>query len=128
VLKASPIQDKKEQEELCKLCGVVYKPNLFAYSQKENDSPIAISQFDINENGGIIYDLKMKDGLPDDIEALFILGRAVLNFLDLTGNNKCIFNVKDEHDKKMATMLRFKETAGVWELYLEGIFEGSCHK
>ena len=128
MLTASPIQDKSTQEELCKLCGVEFKPNSFSYSQKENDEIIALSQFDITSDGGVIYDLQMKKGLEDDIEALFILGRDVLNFLDLTNNKKCFFAVKNEHDIKMAKMLGFKETEQIWSLNLEGIFDGKCHK
>lgn len=128
MLTASPIQNKDEQKNICELCSIPFRPEAFAYSQKENGEVIAASQFDINTEGGMVLDLKMKDGLEDDIEALFILGRAVLNFLDLMGNKSCTFAVKDEHDKKMAKMLAFKEKDGVWSLDLEGLFEGKCHK
>ena len=128
MLKASPVQNKSEQESICKLCSIPYRPNAFAFDQKENGEVIAASQFDINESGGIILDLQMKEGLEDDIEALFILGRAVLNFLDLTGNKTCTFAVKNDHDEKMAKMLGFKKTDGIFTLDLEGLFEGKCHK
>ena len=127
MLTASPIQNKEEQKNICEFCGIPFRPDSFAYSQKENGKVIAAAQFDIDTNGGVILDLQMKSGLEDDIEALFILGRAVLNFLDLMGNKACTFAVKDEHDKKMAKMLAFKEKDGVWTLDLEGLFEGKCH-
>ena len=101
MLTASPIQNKEEQKNICALCSIPFRSEAFAYSQKENGKTIAASQFDINADGGIILDLRMREGLEDDIEALFILGRAVLNFLDLMGNESCTFAVKDEHDKKM---------------------------
>lgn len=126
MLSAKPIQNKSEQESACSLCSIKYNPDFFAYSQKENGELIAAAQFDIRANGGFFDDIRMKKGLDDDIEALFILGRAVLNFLDLAGIKNCIFNVKDEHDVKMAKMLGFKETEQIWSLNLEGIFDGKC--
>ncbi len=127
MLTASPIQDKEKQKEICSLCSIPYRPNAFAYSQVENGNVIAAAQFDICENGGVILDLQMKDGLDDDIEALFILGRAVLNFLDLSGNRECKFEIKNEHDVKMAKMLGFREKDSVWSLSLENLFTGKCH-
>lgn len=127
MLKASPIQSKKEQRDICTLCAIPYREDSFAYSQKENDVVIAASQFDITQNGGIILDLQMKEGLEDDIEALFILGRAVLNFLDLSGVKTCIFTSKNEHDDKMAKMLGFKKSNDTWTISLEGLFDGKCH-
>ncbi len=128
MLTASPIQNKDEQKKLCEECGVIFRPDSFSYSQKENGEIIALSQFDIQKYGGVIYDLQMKKGLDDDIEALFILGRAVLNFLDLTGNKFCFYDVKTDHDRKMAKMLSFKEKDGRWSLSLENLFDGNCKK
>ena len=127
MLKASPIQTKEEQKEICQICGIPYREDSFAYSQKENGEVIAASQFDITMNGGVILDLQMKSGLEDDIEALFILGRAVLNFLDLSGVKSCVFASKNEHDDKMAKMLAFKKTDDIWSISLEGLFDGKCH-
>ena len=96
MLTAKPIQNKEEQKSACKLCSIPFRPEAFAYSQKENNEIIAMSQFDILSDGGVILDLQMKDGLSDDIEALFILGRAVLNFLDLSGIKSCSFNLNNK--------------------------------
>lgn len=127
MLEAKPIQSKEEQSKLCALCSIPFRPECFAYSQKENGEMIAVSQFDIKNDGGVICDLKMKDGLSDDIEALFILGRAVLNFLDLSGIKVCQYSVKDQHDEKMAKMLNFKLIDNKWLINLEGLFTGKCH-
>jgi len=127
MLTASPIQSKEEQKEICEICSIPFRAESFAYSQKENGNVIAASQFDILPNGGIILDLQMKSGLEDDIEALFILGRAVLNFLDLSGIKSCVFASKHEHDDKMAKMLGFKKEDDKWTISLEGLFDGKCH-
>ena len=126
MLVAKPIQDKNEQKNICEICSIPFRPEAFAYSQCENGEVIAASQFDISSNGGTLLDIQMKDGLEDDIEALFILGRAVLNFLDLSGIKTCTFPVRNEHDKKMARMLGFKESEGIWTAVLEGMFDGKC--
>lgn len=128
MLTAKPIQNKEEQKLACEICAVPFRPEAFAYSQSENGEIIAVSQFDILSDGGAIYDLSMKENLPDDIEALFILGRAVLNFLDLSGIKNCKFFTKNEHDIKMAKMLGFKQTNDIWSICLEGLFDGKCHE
>ena len=127
MLTASPIQSKEEQKQICELCSIPFRQDSFAYSQKDNGEVIAASQFDIGTDGGIILDLQMKSGLDDDIEALFILGRAVLNFLDLSGIKSCVFASKNDHDDKMAKMLGFKKTDDAWTISLEGLFDGKCH-
>ncbi|MBR5460220.1 MAG: hypothetical protein IKV53_05075 [Clostridia bacterium] len=127
MLVANPIQNKDEQKTICELCGIPFRPEAFAYSQRENGKVIAAAQFDISLDGGILLDIQMKEGLEDDIEALFILGRAVLNFLDLSEIKICTFPVKNEHDKKMAKMLGFKEDGEIWKADLNGMFSGKCH-
>ncbi len=127
MLTASPIQNKEKQKQLCALCSIPFRPDCFSYSQAENGEVIALAQFDINENGGLIYDLQMKKGLEDDIEALFILGRAVLNFLDLSNIPECVYLPKDEHDVKMAKMLGFRENDGVYSLTIKNLFTKTCH-
>lgn len=127
MLTASPIQSKEEQERLCLICNIPYRPNAFAYSQKDGEKVIAVSQFDVNSSGGIIYDLRMSSDTDEDTEALFILGRAVLNFLDIIKTDTCFFAAKNEHDEKIAKMLGFKKSNEQWTINLRGLFEKKCH-
>lgn len=124
-----PIQDKDFQKEVCSLCGFEYDPLAFAYSEKENDELIAGCQFDILGKSSVITDFGMVKSKDEDIEALIILGRSVMNFLELSGAKTCIYKVKNDIDVKYAKMLGFKNADDKWSIVLEGLFDGKCsHK
>lgn len=121
-----PIQDKKYQEEVCELCGFEFNPLTFAYSEKENDKLIAGCQFDILGKQAIISDFGMVSGVEDDIEALIILGRAVLNFMDMSGAEICTFEMKTDKSPKYAKMIGFLQSNNKWEITLKGLFDSKC--
>ena len=122
-----PIQDKKYQEEVCELCGFKYNPLSFAYSENENDALIAGCQFDILGTSAVISDFGMVKGAEEDTEALIILGRAVMNFMELAGAKECTFEYNSENTEKHAKMLGFKEHNGRYSICLEGLFDGKCN-
>ena len=101
MFKISPINDKEIQKEYAEACGAEYNSDFFAYSMidDENGELMGISQFEINENGGFISDLR-EPANRSDYEAMFILGRATMNFIDLCGSHKC-YAKKDAGDKKL---------------------------
>ena len=121
-----PIQDKNYQEEVCRLCGFDYNPLAFAYDEKENDTLIAGCQFDILGTKAVILNFGMVQGVDEDIEALIILGRSVMNFLELAGAKTCTFNKSNEAAERYSKMLGFKEKDGEFVIELEGLFDGKC--
>lgn len=121
-----PIQDKDMQKDVCDACGFNFDPTLFAYSEKENEVLIAGCQFDILGKDAEIKDFGMRTGAQEDIEALIILGRAVLNFLDLSGVKRCSFNTNAYTNEKYAKMIGFKKEEGVMTISLEGLFDSKC--
>ena len=94
MFKISPIQDKELQKEYAAICGADFCPGFFAYSMidQESNEIMGISQFEINEHGGYIKDLKPRIGYSD-FEAMFILGRATMNFIDLCGAHSCFADI-----------------------------------
>ena len=84
MLKVLPIQSKTDQELDCARCGITYRPDALAYRATVNDVFVGMCQFKLTEHGGEIYDIAK---LPDveDFEAMFVMGRAALNFIDLCG-------------------------------------------
>ena len=88
MFKIAPIQSPEVQKECAKLCGTNYKDGAFAYSMNDSDTGelMGFSQFEIGEDGGVLLDLRPKDGY-EDYEAMFILGRATMNFIDLCGTH-----------------------------------------
>lgn len=119
-----PIQTKEEQKNLCILCGAEYDADCMAYSAREDDALLGISQFRILGDNGVIYDLKNKIGVIDT-EALIIMGRATLNFIDLLGIKNVIIK---EDTNNLPQILGFKKTHGIFKINLEGYFDSPCKK
>lgn len=129
MLKVLPIQSKAEQEDICKKCNVTFKPDLLAYGATVNDVLMGVSQFKLTEKGGIVYDLAPADG-TFDFEALFVLGRGTLNFIDLCGVHSAIFtgDIPDEQTERLVKAVGFKKQEnGEYFVNLEGFFTDHCH-
>ena len=127
MFKIAPINDKKLQEEYALACGCTYRPDFFAYSMIDNESGslMGFSQFEINENGGFIADLRSKIGYTDD-EAMFILGRATMNFIDLCGNHTC-YAAPDAGDERLLRAIGFKPCDnGEYFADMTHMFDGHC--
>lgn len=88
MFKISPIQSIEEQIKYAEKCGSKYKDGAFAYAMVDSESGelMGFSQFEITSNGGYLHDLRPANGY-DDYEAMFILGRATMNFIDLCGTH-----------------------------------------
>ena len=127
MFKISPIQDKRMQEKFALQCDVQYSENLFAYSMinQETGELMGISQFDISGESGYIDSIKPKIGYSD-FEAMFILGRATMNFIDLCGAHKCYAN-KCGADETLLKSIGFKENE-CGELFVDmtDMFTGHC--
>lgn len=110
MLKVLPIQSKTEQEAVCLRCNVKYDADLLAYSATYDDKLAGVCQFKVTDRGGIIYDLapvSENEYKLDTNEALFVLGRATLNFIDLTGMHKAYFEA--ELDEPLIFRIGFKK-------------------
>lgn len=122
MLEIKPIEIKSNQEKLCALCGVAYNKNALAYSAYEGETPLGICQFYLDDEYGYIYDLENVKGV-DDFEALFIMGRAVLNFIDLCGTHKALFCGEES---RLTKAVGFSQKDGKLFIDLEGFFENHC--
>ena len=126
MLKVLPIQTKAEQEEICKKCGVVYNPDLMAYSATVDGVLAGVCQFKLTDKGGIIYDLAPTTDFYNK-EALFVMGRGTLNFIDLSGVHNASF-VGDVKDEELLRLIGFKKNDdGTFVINLEGFFTDHCH-
>lgn len=122
-----PIEDKNEQKEITGLCGIEFKPELFAYKAHNDGELLACAQFDIRENGAYIDAMRQVIGTADDFEGMFILGRAVLNFLDLCGVVTAYYpSPANETETRLAKAIGFKEADGVLSVTLTGMFDAKC--
>jgi len=136
MLEIKPIQTKEEQKEICGVCGVEFSPDCLAYGAKENGvfdfdrtSFVAgVSQFRILGKYAVIYDLANAVGI-DDLEVLILMGKAMLNFVDLCGVKDVIIKTENIQNKNLIKILGFKEdNSGVYKLNLKDYFDSPCQK
>ena len=129
MLKVLPIQTKAEQAEICKLCGVEFKPDLLAYSATVDGELRGVSQFKLTAEGGLVFDVAPAIDTYD-FEALFVLGRGTLNFIDLCDVHYAIYtgSVETEEKERLLKAIGFKKTdSGSFEVDLNGFFTDHCH-
>ena len=127
MFKISPIQDKELQKKYAEECGSKFCPELFAYSMinQETGELMGMSQFDISGDSGYIKTLRPKLGYSD-FEAMFILGRATMNFIDLCGNHTCRAAV-DSADERLIKSIGFRLTEnGEYFADMTTMFDGHC--
>ena len=126
MFKIEPIQDKTRQKEICEACGAVFRESFFAYIMYDCDTLdlMGMSQFEIGSEG-FIADLREVVG-RNDSEAMFILGRQTMNFIESCGAEIC-YAAKDAGDPTLLSSIGFKETVGD-KLFCNmiGMFDGNC--
>ncbi len=126
MLEIIPIQEKSRQEEICRACGVEYDADTLAYSAYDGETLVGVAQFRLTDEGGILYDLANAIG-NGDRDALFIMGRAVLNFIDLHGVHEAYFRHPGYEDMQMIRKIGFRERdGGCWWVDLNGFFDHPC--
>ena len=84
MLEIKPIQEKDLQARYCARCAVPYDPDCMAYAATLDGEFIGVAQFTIEKDGGYVKNITLIPGL-EDFEAVFLMGRAMLNFIDLCG-------------------------------------------
>ena len=108
MFKISPIQDKTEQQIYASASGKI----------------MGFSQFELSSEYGFISDLKCAVGY-EDYEAMFILGRATMNFIDLCGVHTCRA-AEDAGDARLLHAIGFRKKDGYHECDMTGMFDANC--
>ena len=125
MLIVKPILEKDMQAEICKECGALYDADLLACSAYDDGKLIGFCQFALSGSTAILTDLRPKIGV-DDFEAMFILARGTLNYIDLCG----IHLARCAADAGNLTLIRaigFKEIGkNLFEMDLTDEFNGKC--
>ena len=125
MFKITPIQNKESQREICAFCGAEFRSDAFAYMMFDIDTNeiMGMSQFEIGE-AGYILDLKEAPG-SDDFEAMFILARQTMNFIDLCGVHSCYID-ENAGNGRLIRAVGFKEVDGKLFCDMRGMFSGHC--
>ena len=125
MFKITPIQSVTDATSYAAACEVIIKEGCFVYAMTDCESGeiMGISQFELLEGYGYIYDLKEAAG-RNDFEAMFILGRQTMNFIDLCGVNVCRADLKAGNESLLKA-IGLKKADGFYECSTAGMFDGS---
>ena len=125
MLEVLPIQEKSEQERLCGLCCVPYRPEMLAYSATVDGDFRGLCQFTMNADGGRLVDFAW---VPEkyDFQTFFILGRAALNFIDLCGVHRAFFDADCDNETLVKAIGFSRNSEGRYEVDLTGFFHDPC--
>lgn len=126
MLEIKPIESKEEQENILSLCHIAYKESYFAYKAYEGASLLAAAQFDIRGSEAELDAIRQAEGTAEDFEGMFILGRAVLNFLDLCGVVTVVSYTSDEEERRLLKCVGFHEDQDALRITLTGLFDAKC--
>lgn len=126
MFKISPIQSKEEQQRFAAACGATSRDGLFAYGMTDAESGeiMGFSQFEIEGDLGIITDLCPAVG-TEDYEAMFILGRQTMNFIDLCGAHTARA-ICGSGESRLLHAIGFREDGDGWLCDMTGYFDGHC--
>ncbi len=126
MLKITPIQSKEEQKHLSEICGIAFDEEALAYRAYDDDTFLGISQFRLCDGYGLLLNLASAPGI-EDFEAMFIMGRATMNFIDLLGLHICKCP-PDAADKKLLYSIGFRPSDDPKLLFADmtHMFSGEC--
>ena len=123
----SPVRDASDKNKIITDLNMTEIPGAFMYSMRDKESGalLGASQFDIGDGFGYIYDLRCATE-HFDFEAMFILGRATMNFIDLCDVHLCRIK-KDAADRDLCLAIGFRtECEEYYECDMTGMFDGNC--
>jgi len=127
MFKITPIQGIVEQKKCAEECGIPVREGFFAYEMLDVDTQelMGMAQFEIGDGVGYIADLIPRIDY-DDFEAMFILARATMNFIDTCGAHICRAPLTAS-DATLMRAIGFKEAGGEYVADMTHFFDGSCH-
>lgn len=121
----TPVQDVELAKQYCSACNTYLREGAFIYAMKDHQTGalMGISQFEICGDHGYVYDLCHVPGL-DDFEAMFILGRQTMNFIDSCGAHECRIPLT-HNDSSLIKAIGFTVQGEYYSCDMRGMFDGS---
>ena len=122
MLKILPIETKDEQERIMALCSIPYNVNALAYAAYDDGVLVGGAQFLLKGATCHVTDIANATGV-DDEEALFIMGRGLLNFVDLCGIHDAYLDFPEKVSEALRARIGFfTNDEGVYYMNLRGFF------
>ncbi|MBQ7398896.1 MAG: hypothetical protein IJW06_00360 [Clostridia bacterium] len=116
-----PVYTSYEREEYMKPFGIVPKEGFHVIAAHNDGRFVGGAYVSFEGKNGTIHLMSLIDGYDDYIDR-FLIGKAALNFLDLSGAKNVEYTGSDE---KLAKALGFKFEDGKITINLEGYFDGN---
>ena len=122
VLEMRPVYTSYEREEYTKPFGITPEDDKVVICARYPDKFVGLAYVSAENENGTVHFLSLVDGYNDDTD-IFLLGKAMLNYLDLHGVKNVVY--PDVTDPALAKRLGFKQNDdGIFTLCLEGYFTG----
>ncbi len=126
MLEIKPVQSKEEQQRLALICEIDYRPEDLMYVAYVDGELVGVSQFGYTEKQAWIHEIVPAPG-TEDWDALFIMGRQTVNFIDLSGTHEAWLAPCGETGCALARRIGFREKEnGIWYMNLNGFFDHPC--
>ena len=125
MLTVKPIQEKREQEELCKICGINFNYNSLAYRADDTEF-IGICQFCFDGEKAYIENLAYAPNIKDT-EGMIIMLRTAMNFIFRCGIEHA-YLTDASIDNDILKMSAFSNNEnGVLYINLKKFYISPCH-
>lgn len=127
MLKILPIQTKDEQKAIMERCSIPFREDCMAYVATVDGVLVGGAQFYLANKACYLTDIRSPEGVQDD-DALFIMGRGLLNYVDLCGIHDAYVEDPERLDKKLIARIGFwKNEKGEEYMNLRGFFTDHKH-
>ena len=94
-------------------------------TDRDSGELMGIAQFEIEGKAGHIFDLRPRIGI-EDYEAMVILGRQTMNFIDLCGAHQCTIDACAGEARLIHAIGFRPNSEGVLFCDMTGMFDGNC--
>jgi hypothetical protein len=118
MLEIRPVYTSYEREEYIKPFGITPDNDCFVVGAMRDGAFIGAGYGKIEGENATIFLMSLYPEKEDDVDR-FIMGKAVLNYIDLEGVKNVTYTGNEE---RLAKALGFKLCNGSWNLNLEGYF------
>ncbi len=128
MFKITPVSEIAEAKSISETLSLPYFEGAFYYKMFDMDSGdlMGVSVFELYRDYGELLALKEVDG-KNDFEAMFILIRQTMNFINLCGLKKCVAKTTYAPEKMLVCAGFGKDGDEMFVANLEGMFDGHCH-
>ena len=124
MLEMRPVYTSYEREEYTKPFGIIPEEGKTVICARYPDRFVGLAYVSIDGELATVHEFSLVDGYDDDTD-FFLLGKAMLNYLDLHGAKNVVLPL--EKKKKILKRLGFSKAGdGQWKLSLAGYFDHKC--